>query len=649
MRAVNQLTESLQAGTDSELRERTNSLREQLSHGVEVTNESILIPALALAKQSLIRTVGLAAYDVQVLAGLAMCRGAIAEMQTGEGKTLASMFPIVAHALTGRGVHVATVNKYLAERDFNFLRPALQMLGFSVGLSQDGASAIEKRTAYQCDVTFSTGYELGFDFLRDQIALMSSGQEKLGARLRRDLFEPDETNPVECQRGHAIAIVDEIDSVLIDEAITPLVLSSGGLAKTAEFSVYHAACQVASELEIETDFYIDRKTKAIYLTEVGSHKAHAQRDDVMIKNWDGLESNSDSNPDRTPFDMLADLERTEEIVKTNQRTALLRPWRSYVESALRAKHLMIRDANYVVREGSVEIVDEYTGRIFSDRNWRDGLHQAVEAKEGVAITEEKRTLARISRQRYFQRYDLLCGMTGTVKGHQRELLANYKLPIVIIPLRKPSQRQELPARYHCSEENKIDAIVTDLVERHGRGQPVLVGTRTIEQCQRLSARLSSRGIRHEVLNGIQDAEEATLVAQAGCFAAVTIATNMAGRGTDIKPDNAALDAGGLHVIGYERNQSGRIDRQLLGRAGRQGEPGSGQFHVSADDEIVLRYDPGFAKTLCRLGHLEEGNPNAIFDQRIQKLQNIAERETYQSRCEIMREELWLDDIKKALS
>jgi preprotein translocase subunit SecA len=240
-------------------------------------------------------------------------------------------------------------------------------------------------------------------------------------------------------------------------------------------------------------------------------------------------------------------------------------------------------------------------------------------------------------------------MTGTAKGHQRELLANYGLPMVIIPLREPSQRLELTPRYYSSEENKIDAIVTDLIDRNCHGQPVLVGTRTIEQCHRLSARLTSEGIRHEVLNGMQDAEEATLVGQAGCFGSVTIATNMAGRGTDIKPDNAALEAGGLHVIGFERNQSRRIDRQLLGRAGRQGEPGSGQFHVSADDEIVLRYDAGFSKILRRLSHVEEGNPNAVFDQRIQKLQSMAERESYQSRCEVMREELWLDDVKKALS
>jgi len=310
---------------------------------------------------------------------------------------------------------------------------------------------------------------------------------------------------------------------------------------------------------------------------------------------------------------------------------------------------MLRDINYVVREGKVEIVDEYTGRIFRDRNWRDGLHQAVEAKEGVAITEENRTLARISRQRYFQRYDMLCGMTGTARGHQRELLANHGLPIVAIPLRKPSQRQEYSPRYYSSEENKIAAIVTDLIERNRHGQPVLVGTRTIEQCLRLSSRLTAESIRHEVLNGIQDAEEATLVAQAGRFGSVTIATNMAGRGTDIKPDALALEAGGLHVIGYERNQSSRVDRQLLGRAGRQGEPGSGQFHVSADDEILLRYDSSFSRTLRQLSHHEEGSPNAVFDQQIQKIQNMAERDSYQSRCEIMREELWLDDIKQTLS
>jgi preprotein translocase subunit SecA len=310
---------------------------------------------------------------------------------------------------------------------------------------------------------------------------------------------------------------------------------------------------------------------------------------------------------------------------------------------------MMRDINYVVRDGKVEIVDEYTGRIFSDRNWRDGLHQAVEAKEGVPITEEKRTLARISRQRYFQRYEMLCGMTGTVSGHQQEFLSCYRMPIVVIPVRNESQRNELPPRYFSSENAKIEAIITDVKKRNRNGQPVLVGTRTIEQSIRLSQRLSDERVQHEVLNGVQDASEATLVSTAGWHGRVTVATNMAGRGTDIKPNQAALESGGLHVIGLERNHSRRIDRQLLGRAGRQGDPGSGQFFISADDEIIHLYDPGLSVILSRLDRHQEGQPNRCFDQRIRKIQDLAERKSYQSRCHVMKEELWLDNIKKAVS
>jgi preprotein translocase subunit SecA len=574
---------------------------------------NLLIEPFALAKESLSRTTKMSAYDVQVLAGMAMAQGAIAEMQTGEGKTLTTIFPIVAFALFGRGVHVATVNAYLAERDFEFLRPALELLGISVGLSQSGASTEEKAQAYACDVTFSTGYELGFDFLRDQIAMRSRGVPRLGAQLRRNLFGPQsDTNP-KMQRGFAAAIIDEVDSVFIDEATTPLVLSAGALGSKINPDIYLLAMSTAKQLTKDHHFTIDKSEKSLTLTAEGVEESHQIRDRL----------NSQA-----------------------ANVGLLRPWQLYVESALRAQHIMVRDVNYVVREDCIEIVDEYTGRIFSDRNWRDGLHQAVETKEGVTITEERKTIARISRQRYFQRYSILCGMTGTADGHQRELKQCYRLPVVIIARRNQSKRVDLPTRYFNSVENKLAAIASDVADRNKKGQPVLIGTRTIGQSLMVSECLASQGTKHQVLNGIQDQDEASLIAVAGHDGCVTVATNMAGRGTDIKPNAAAIASGGLHVIGFEKNSSLRIDRQLLGRAGRQGDPGSSQFFVSAEDDIVIRFDPKLAKHLQQIKS-RDGSTSPNFDRRMSQIQKAAEKVSWQSRQDVMREELWLDKVKQA--
>lgn len=621
--------------SDQDLRDEVQSIRfEAAESGRRFHCDALLWKSLAIAKQALKRTTSMEAYDVQIMAGLSMSRGAIAEMQTGEGKTLTSMFPIVAHAIGGDGVHVATVNCYLAERDFEFLAPALRLLGLSVGISKDGDSIDNKRKAYACDVTFATGYELGFDFLRDQISLMAVGPERLGSALKRQLFSLPDTRPVPCQRSHSLAIIDEIDSVLIDEAITPLVLSAGSVLEKSNPEIYYRAADVAGNLIEDQDYVVDTTAKSVFLTQAGSEKIYAA-------------SPQSSSAIRTQRDIESMLDRIEHLID-QPASGLVRPWHQYVESALRATHTMQRDINYVVREGKVEIVDEYTGRIFSDRNWRDGLHQAVEAKENVEISEEKRTLARISRQRYFQRYKMMCGMTGTVSGHEREILSCYDLPIVIVPLRKTSQRKELPARYFASQHSKNVAIVEEAITRQRVGQPVLIGTRTIEQTRFLASCLAEKGINHQVLNGVQDEDEATLIAKAGKVGSITIATNMAGRGTDIKLDDDALCVGGLHVIGYERNRSKRIDRQLLGRAGRQGDPGSGQFFVSADDEIVNRFDASLQSALSKLKGKRDGGTNRNFDASIRQIQQKAEKESLKQRESVMREELWLDDVKKAV-
>ncbi len=641
LQSINERCDSLASTSDQGLREQIGLLQDEVAQlPQKAMADHVLVRSLSLAKQALIRTSGMTAYDVQLLAGIAMSRGAIVEMQTGEGKTLTSTFPIVAHALTRRGVHVATVNGYLTQRDFEFVAPALQLLGLTVGISNDGESADAKRKSYACDVTFSTGYEFGFDFLRDQISLMSRGPDRLGENLKRQLFSQDKVRPNHCQRGHAVAIIDEIDSVLIDEATTPLVLSSGSLNKLKSSAVkqhYHRANEIALDLQRDHDFVVDDQAKTVFLTQAGSETIHA------------VPPNHVPEP-RATFDMLADLDMAQVLVDQQlSSNHLVRPWQQYIESALRAQHTMRRDINYIVHDGKVKIVDEYTGRIFSDRNWRAGLHQAVEAKEGVEITEEKRTLARISRQRYFQRYGLLCGMTGTVSGHQREMFSCYQLPVVAIPRRKQSRQCEIPTRYFSSERRKISAVVTDAVTRHQSGQPILIGTRTIQQTLQISQALAQQAVPHQVLNGVQDADEALLIAAAGRPAAITVATNMAGRGTDINLQDGALGAGGLHVIGFERNHSRRIDRQLLGRAGRQGDPGSGQFFVSADDEIVKRFATSLERVLASLCASRDGQPNPSFDKQISKAQQTAEKESQKQRENVMREELWLDDVKKAVN
>ena len=632
--AINERSAAFNEKSDQDLRDEIQRIRtESTKKQQPLHSDAMLWMSMAMAKQALLRTTSMDAYDVQILAGIAMSRGAIAEMQTGEGKTLTSMFPIVAHAIGGNGIHVATVNSYLTERDFEFLAPALRLLGLSVGIAKDGDSTDNKRKAYRCDVTFATGYELGFDFLRDQISLMSAGPERLGAALKRELFSLPDSRPVPSQRSHALAIIDEIDSVLIDEAITPLVLSAGSVLDKSNPETYYKAAEVAERLIIDEDYIVDATAKSLFLTNSGSRKIYG-----------------DTEPDPESIGSVRDLNRIESDLDQVQGMLndLVRPWHQYVESALRAQHTMQRDVNYVVRDGKVEIVDEYTGRIFSDRNWRDGLHQAVEAKENVEISEEKRTLARISRQRYFQRYELISGMTGTVTGHEREMLKCYKLPIVVIPLRKQSQRKEIPTRYFATLQSKDLAIVEDVITRQETGQPILIGTRTIEQTRTLAKCLAERGIDHQVLNGVQDEDEATLIGKAGAAGSITIATNMAGRGTDIKLDQQAIQAGGLHVIGYERNRSKRIDRQLLGRAGRQGDPGSGQFFVSAEDEIVVRFDTSLQNSLSRLKGKRDGATNRNFDASIRQIQQKAEEEGLKQRESVMREELWLDEVKKAV-
>jgi preprotein translocase subunit SecA len=603
--SIRQQAASLASSTETELRDQLDSLRSQVIEGEDLFAHDVVVPSFALTSEAVRRVLNMSYYDVQLLAGLVLATGAIAEMQTGEGKTIVAALPAALHALTGKGVHVATVNSYLAERDYELLRPALAMLGLSAGLVADRAAPQQKKAAYDCDITYATGYQLGFDYLHDQIVLQQRNSLELGQSFRNRLRNVEQAGPPLMQRGHALAIIDEIDSVLIDEATTPLILSGTPSSASAP-EVFLLARDMADQLVEDQDFVTDACAGRIDLTEKGTDKIYAQQAQLL-------------------------------------RHGLARPWTIYIENALRARYFLRRDVDYVVQEDKVLIVDQYTGRIFSERTWRDGLHQAIEAKEQVPVTEEKCAIARISRQRYFRLYDMMCGMTGTATGNEAEFASFYRLPVVEIPLRKPSQRAYLPTRYFADEQAKLAALAADVAERHRRGQPVLIGTRTIHDSLRVAAELDNSELPYQILNGVQDEDEAILVAAAGQPGAITIATNMAGRGTDIKVPKKSQQAGGLHVIVTEHHKSKRIDRQLVGRSARQGEPGSCQFVIASNDELMRRYDPKLEQRM-REAARANGEADAEFSNPIAKLQHKCERRDYIQRCELLKQESWLENV-----
>jgi preprotein translocase subunit SecA len=577
--------------------------------------ETLIIPAFALMAEAIRRSSGFDLFGVQILAGLALARGAVAEMQTGEGKTLAEALPAFLCGLSGRGVHVVTTNTYLAERDWQQLKPAYELLGASTGLLRERVSSEVKRAAYACDITFGTGYEFGFDYLRDQLSRLARCRPPLGRKIREALGGRSAAGCPSLQRGHAVAIVDEIDSVLIDEACLPLVLSEAATDSTesvpAAAAAYRAAQHVAKNLHEGSDFQLDREAGEVTLTENG-------------------------------------LSEVRELWLRQPQTALSRPWVSYIENALRANHLLCHDVDYVRQDERILIVDEFTGRIFADRSWRDGLHQAVEAKEGLPVRAEMKTAARISRQRYFRRYEQLSGTTGTVSPSEKEFWRMYRMSVVAIPLRIPSRREVLPTKYFRDLQSKWQAIVRDIVRLHSLGRPILVGSRTIENSQQLAARVESAQIPFRLLNGRQDLDEALVVAKAGEKGAVTIATNMAGRGTDIRLGPGAAQLGGLHLIGVERHESPRIDRQLMGRVARQGDPGSCQFYVSADDSLLVDHAPHLGREMRHA----PGNADELvgdFSTGLSRVQRRAESTAYRARREVLTYDTWLDEVLATLA
>ena len=599
----------LESASERDLRDLALTLRDAAEQfGLTMSTkdrQQQQVAGTAIVREAVRRTRGLKYHDVQLLAGLTLANGQAAEMATGEGKTIISAIPAFLAWLDGQQTHVATPNAYLAERDWKQLQPVFEELGLSSALLPENNNTRGKQAAYQTDVVYGTGYEFGFDYLRDQLTLRAQPRDKLGGSLLDTLVGREPIDKSLLQSHLQRTVVDELDSVLIDEALTPLILSEGGNGLEVP-TPYLAARDLADEMVRGEHFHLDAANRTLRLTSAG-------RDLIF-----------------------AELQR-------HPLSDLRRPWDAFVLNALHAEYVVQRGVNYVVRDGDVQIVDQNTGRIFSERSWRDGLHQAVEAYNHLAISGEKSSSARITRQRFYQLYDSVCGMTGTAEGADQEFSEFYGLKTLLIPRHQPCRRVDLPDRYFASKDAKLRAIVAEVIERHRCGQPVLIGTRTIADSELLSMLLGSLKMSHEVLNGLQDADEAAIIADAGRYGAVTVATNMAGRGTDIKPDERALAVGGLFVIGAERNDSRRVDRQLAGRAGRQGDFGFSRFFVSGDDELLQRYAPKLASRLRKTAG-RDGEVHDNYAQLVSQFQLLAEQQSLKLRRKMVEHDRWLDEV-----
>jgi preprotein translocase subunit SecA len=572
---INTLEPELRKLSDAELAAKTPYFKERLDRGEPL--DDLLPEAFAVVREASRRVLGLRPFDVQLLGGIVLHEGKIAEMKTGEGKTLVAVLPAYLNALTGEGVHIVTVNDYLARRDTQWMGGIYRFLGLTVGTIVHGLTDAERRQAYAADVTYGTNNEFGFDYLRDN---MKFSLEDM------------------VQRDFNYAIVDEVDSILIDEARTPLIISGPAEEST---NLYYILNRVALQLKRDVHFTVDEKARNILITEEGIARAE------KLLN----------------IDNLYDPRHIEVLHHLNQ--------------ALKAHHLFKRDDEYIVKDGQVIIVDEFTGRLMPGRRYSDGLHQALEAKEGVRIENENQTLATITFQNYFRMYKKLAGMTGTADTEAEEFKKIYNLDVVVIPTHKKMIRVDYPDVIYKTEEEKFRAVVEEIKDCHRRGQPVLVGTTSIEKSEYLSKLLKREGIKHEVLNAKHHEREAQIVAQAGQLGTVTIATNMAGRGTDIVLGPGVVERGGLHILGTERHEARRIDNQLRGRAGRQGDPGSSRFYLSLEDDLLRIFGSDRIKGLMgRLG-MDDGQPieHRMVSNAIEKAQKRVESHNFEIRKHLL--------------
>ena len=577
---INELEPSLEGLSDASLVAKTAYFKERIENGESL--EDILPEAFAVVREASRRVLGMRHFDVQLLGGICLHEGKIAEMRTGEGKTLVATLPTYLNALTGNGVHIITVNDYLAKRDSEWMGKLYRFLGLSVGLIVHGLSFNERKEAYSADITYGTNNEFGFDYLRDNMVIYADQM---------------------VQRELNYAIVDEVDSILVDEARTPLIISGPGDKST---ELYGVVAKAIIQLKEGEDYTVDEKAKAVLPTEFGIAKIEKALNVTNLYDHENIELSHHFN------------------------------------QALRAKALMHRDRDYVVRDGEVVIVDEFTGRLMFGRRYSDGLHQAIEAKEGVKVERESQTLAAITFQNYFRMYGKLAGMTGTAKTEEDEFLKIYGLPVIVIPTNKEIARVDFPDVIYKTKKAKYKAVIEAIKEANSKGQPVLVGTTSIAQSEELSIVLKKSGIQHNVLNAKYHEMEAQIISGAGQKGAVTIATNMAGRGTDIVLGEGVAELGGLHIIGTERHESRRIDNQLRGRAGRQGDNGSSRFYLSLEDDLMRLFgSDNIASIMDKLG-MDENEP--IEHQLITRSIEQAQKKVEGRNFDIRKHVLQYDDV-----
>ena len=577
---INEFEPQMQALSDTQIGEKTTEFKDRLANGQ--TLDDILPEAFALVREASVRTLGLRHYDVQLIGGIALHRGTIAEMKTGEGKTLMSTLPAYLNALTGKGVHIVTVNDYLAKRDAEWMSQVYNFLGLTVGVIIHDMGAQDRKEAYAADITYGTNNEFGFDYLRDNMK-----------------FDPEEL----AQGDLNFAIVDEVDSILIDEARTPLIISGPAEKST---HLYTQANTIIPAFQKDTDYTQDEESKTVSLTEEGIAKGE------QLLNVENLY-------DPANIELL-----------------------HHLNQALKAHVIFKRDTDYIVKNGQVVIVDEFTGRLMSGRRYSEGLHQALEAKEGVKIENENQTLASITFQNYFRMYDKLSGMTGTADTEAEEFKKIYNLDVLVIPTHSPMVREDRADLIYKTQKEKYDAAIQEIIRLHKKGQPVLVGTISIDVSESLSEKLKKKGVKHTVLNAKHHKAEAEIVANAGQKGAVTISTNMAGRGTDIKLGEGVKELGGLHILGTSRHESRRIDNQLRGRSGRQGDPGSSRFYLSLEDDLLRIFGGDrIHAVMDRLG-IEEGEhiEHKFISKAIENAQSKVEGHNF----EIRKHLLEYDDV-----
>ena len=595
---ITSLEPQMKALSDDQLRAKTSEFRGRLAKGEAL--DDILPEAFAVAREASarvprspnpeIKPFTMRHFDVQLLGGIALHQGKIAEMATGEGKTLVAILPAYLNALTGKGVHIVTVNDYLARRDRDWMGPVFEFLGMTAGAIQSNQSYMEKKAAYQCDIAYGTNNEFGFDYLRDNM------RTSVGEQVQKKLH---------------YAIIDEVDSILIDEARTPLIISGPAEESTER---YYIADRIARRLKKDAHFEIKEKEKQTHLTDAGIEEVENQLGVGSIYAEKNME------------------------------------WPHFIEQSLRAHHLFKRDTDYILKDGQVVIVDEFTGRLMEGRVWSDGLHQAVEAKEHQKIKEENQTLATITLQNYFRLYDKLAGMTGTAATEAVEFDKIYGLQVVTIPTNKPLRRNNSPDRVYRTTKEKWKAIEEEIAEVNKAGRPILVGTVSIEKSEMLSERLNRLGIEHEVLNAKHHEREAHIVAKAGQMGHVTVSTNMAGRGTDIVLGEGVAEQGGLHVLGTERHEARRIDNQLRGRSGRQGDPGSSRFYVALDDDLMRIFASDRVSSLLQRFGMEEGMAieHGMVTNAIERAQKKVEEHNFEIRKHLLEYDEVMDEQRKTI-